>query len=313
MDRKMKFLGLTMMLAGAVMTGCQGAKRVPDLDKIANLSVEKLQDKMRGFHREDLNSAWGEPYYDMFGDGELYLCEESGKSIVVFYEGDDHAVKYVRVYEDSGIMEFAGVVEEDHGVAAVVLVDDGYPILSSGNRVTVDLAEDDEIVDVEVGDHVYVKYIGAVMESYPLQLMDQISISKIDSAGAFEDVADALLDANTLEGVDMTLLDVTPISAKLQISNETDLDIQFGEDYNLQVLEDGEWKDVPYLIDNWAITAIAYNVPEDGTVEWDVNWETFHGKLEPGTYRIVKSVMDFRGTGDYTNYYYNVEFEIMEE
>ena len=37
------------------------------------------------------------------------------------------------------------------------------------------------------------------------------------------------------------------------------------------------------------------------------------GKLEPGQYRMVKSFMDFRETGDYTDYHYFIEFEIPEE
>lgn len=214
---------------------------------------------------------------------------------------------------EATIMEFTGTVEEDYEGSAVVYIDEGYDIRSSGDRVTVDLDGGDETIDVEVGDKVYVQYSGAVMESYPLQLQNQVSISIIDSAGAFEDVDEALLDENTLEGVTVTMKEFTPTSAVLEIYNGTDLDIQFGEDYGLQVYEDDNWKDVPYLIENWAITAIAYNAPEGETTEWNVNWETFHGELEPGTYRIVKSIMDFRGTGDYTNYYYDVEFEITEE
>lgn len=157
------------------------------------------------------------------------------------------------------------------------------------------------------------EFTGTTEDSSPLQLQDQISISAIESAGKFEDVDEALLDANTLEGVGMMLLDVTPTSARLSILNATDLDIRYGSDYNLQFFDQDDWHDVPYLIDNAAFTAEAYMALKDHPSEWDVNWEVFHGTLEPGKYRIVKPVMDFRGTGDYTEYYLDAEFTILEE
>lgn len=42
----------------------------------------------------------------------------------------------------------------------------------------------------------------------------------------------------------------------------------------------------------------------------DVDWNWLYGVLEPGRYRIIKPVDDFRGTGDFTMYYLGAEFEI---
>lgn len=41
-----------------------------------------------------------------------------------------------------------------------------------------------------------------------------------------------------------------------------------------------------------------------------MDWQVFHGSLEPGKYRIIKDISDFRGTGDYTKYNLGAEFEI---
>ncbi|MDE6905494.1 MAG: hypothetical protein K2P76_11280 [Lachnospiraceae bacterium] len=41
--------------------------------------------------------------------------------------------------------------------------------------------------------------------------------------------------------------------------------------------------------------------------------EWLYGMLESGRYRIVKTVTDFRETGDYTDYTYTAEFCIKEE
>ena len=305
---------LAVTTASLVLGGCQGTQKVPAVEKLASMDDEKISEKLSGFTREELVNAWGEPDYDLFGDGDLFMIGEEGDSLCVYYEGEDESVKYARLNMFGGVQDFTGIIEDDFENTAVVRIDDnGYSICSSGHRVTVDLTKGEERLDVEVGDHVYVQYIGAVMESSPLQLMDQISVSVIENAGSFEDVDDALLEANTLEGVTMTLLDVTPTSAKIGILNTTDLRIQFGDDYNLQVYAEDDWKDVPYLIDNWAFNAIAYMALKDQQAEWDVDWTVFHGELEPGKYRIVKAVMDFRGTGDWSEHHFSVEFEIPEE
>ncbi len=54
----------------------------------------------------------------------------------------------------------------------------------------------------------------------------------------------------------------------------------------------------------------AYMIQKDSPYEKVINFEWLYGKLEPGRYRIVKTVTDFRGTGDYTNYAYTAEFRI---
>lgn len=119
-------------------------------------------------------------------------------------------------------------------------------------------------------------------------------------------------DVNGFPGVSMKLLEVSKTGILVEFLNTTDLEVTFGEDYALQEFTGGEWVSVPYKIDNWAFNAVAYTMPKDTPVEWKTDWETFHGVLSPGLYRVVKSVSDFRGAGDFTNYALAVEFEIEE-
>ena len=112
---------------------------------------------------------------------------------------------------------------------------------------------------------------------------------------------------DTLEGVTMEVTYATPRGANLVFANDTDLEIECGDDYSLQAYVDGTWYNVEYIIDNAAFNAIAYTVPQNGTRSWGVRWNVFHGELPPGDYRIIKSVVDFRGTGDYTTYRLSVE------
>lgn len=115
---------------------------------------------------------------------------------------------------------------------------------------------------------------------------------------------------NDLKGVSMEVISASPASANLEILNTTDLNIQYGSDYDLQILQNGEWYSLSYLIDNWAFTAEAYTALKNISSEFSINWEIFHGTLSAGDYRIVKPINDFRGTGDFTTYYLAAEFSI---
>ncbi len=75
-------------------------------------------------------------------------------------------------------------------------------------------------------------------------------------------------------------------------------------------MEDGDWADVPYVIDNAAWTMEAYMVSMEDSVEVKISWEVFHGRLGAGNYRISKEFMDFRGTGDYDKQSFYAEFTV---
>lgn len=89
-------------------------------------------------------------------------------------------------------------------------------------------------------------------------------------------------------------------------------ELKCGTDYRLIVLEDGIWKDVPTVIEEYGWNSLAYNFPEGQTTEFEYSWEWLYGKLSAGTYRLTKGFMDFRGAGDYDTAMYWVEFEITE-
>lgn len=140
---------------------------------------------------------------------------------------------------------------------------------------------------------------------------DRIYVKYNSGFGLFEKAEDGL---NTLDGVTMKAVEGSADSGsvKLCILNETDLDIMFGENYELQHFVNGQWQSVPYIIDNWTFNAVGYEARKGSPAEITVNWEIFHGSMEPGNCRIIKTVNDFRGTGDYTTYYLAAEFEIRQ-
>lgn len=116
---------------------------------------------------------------------------------------------------------------------------------------------------------------------------------------------------NNLEGVTLQMEKFTASGGDVEIHNETTKNIQYGEWFEIQVqIGEDAWFALPYVIENAAFNEPAYMAPTDETVIWEVQWEWLYGKLPAGTYRIIKDVTDFRGTGDFTKYYLSDEFEI---
>ena len=115
-----------------------------------------------------------------------------------------------------------------------------------------------------------------------------------------------------LEGVSMSVQkdSVTAKGAVVTLLNKVDKDYQYGQEYFIQKYEDGRWYQVPYIIDDIGFEDIAYVLEKDSESEFTIDWSWLYGTLEPGEYRIVKDIMDFRDTGDYDVYTLTAEFTI---
>ena len=79
----------------------------------------------------------------------------------------------------------------------------------------------------------------------------------------------------------------------------------YGNDFTLEKKQDGVWTELPVLLDNRAVEDIGYTIPagpENNRCEWHADWEQVYGAIEPGEYRIGKSVLDHRAPGDNDKY-----------
>ena len=80
-------------------------------------------------------------------------------------------------------------------------------------------------------------------------------------------------------------------------------ELEFGDDFGLEVLSDGKWKEVPVAIEgNYGFNDIAHIITNGECLEKDLDWEWLYGKLDAGEYRIKKVIHDFRETGDFDKY-----------
>lgn len=114
---------------------------------------------------------------------------------------------------------------------------------------------------------------------------------------------------NDLEGVSMKIKEgtLTNVGATIIITDTSGRDNIYGNPYHIEKLENGKWIKRKILIDNLAWTMQGYHVDENNTLEFKINWESIYGKLEKGTYRIVKDTSE---PGEEPNHYITTEFTI---
>ena len=113
-------------------------------------------------------------------------------------------------------------------------------------------------------------------------------------------------EVNTLGGAEITVDEsmVTSIGITYMISNQSDQDLNYGQDYGLQKEKDGKWYQVEPR-NPVAVTLELLWLPAGNTDTLEISWETSYGTLSSGHYRIVKSVSD-----NENSYYLAGEFDI---
>jgi uncharacterized protein YceK len=118
---------------------------------------------------------------------------------------------------------------------------------------------------------------------------------------------------NNFDGVTMSAKEGTVSSTGLTVILENNSDKQgiYGEEFWVEKKINGSWYQVPIAIDgNYGFPSIGYDLASSAVKEWSVEWEWLYGSLDPGEYRIVKDILDFRKTGDYDEYFLTAEFTI---
>ena len=121
-------------------------------------------------------------------------------------------------------------------------------------------------------------------------------------------------EEHELWGVTLTAKNVTPTGLTIictQSGGEDVAQLHSGNYYRLEQLNGEHWDECEIVfVGEYAFTAEAWIIPLEDSVEWHTGWEWLYGELAPGTYRIVKEIENFRGTGDYDEAEYYAEFTI---
>lgn len=166
--------------------------------------------------------------------------------------------------------------------------------------------------------YVGISFMGCTRESSTQIPIDKPNIVnvKIENTEEF-DITDwkptTYETVNNFDGVTMTVNKGTESSTKLTVAfkNNSNRQCTYGDYFCLEKKINGRWYQVPVTIDgNYGFNAIGYDLASGDAGEREVDWKWLYGSLNTGEYRIVKDILDFRGTGDYDKYYLTAEFTI---
>ena len=100
---------------------------------------------------------------------------------------------------------------------------------------------------------------------------------------------------------------LTNKSATLILTNNSDKNFQYGTPYEIEIKKDGEWHKINVEL-NFTMPAFQLSARENNEIE--INWENGYGKLEKGTYRIIKEIDYEYEEGKYKSFNIAVEFTI---
>ena len=190
---------------------------------------------------------------------------------------------------------------------------DGWDItidVKAPEVVTDDMAQWHLFLEVQMGDVIKptdkVWINGTLSERTPA-ISGLVGISRTPATHAYQDHW----------GVKLTAKNITPSGLTIvctQQDGEPTGELNTGSYYGLEVLRDGEWVAVELLPmeGELAWTSEAWMIPANEDTEWDVNWSRLYGELPAGSYRISKSIMDFRGIGDFDKETYYAGFDIVD-
>ena len=100
---------------------------------------------------------------------------------------------------------------------------------------------------------------------------------------------------------------LTDAGATIVFTNISDKDYIYGVPFSVEVKKDGKWHvihaDMSFILPGFTIKA-------GETKEMEITWEPGYGKLENGTYRVIKDV-GYRNKNDqYEKFYIAAEFNI---
>ena len=105
---------------------------------------------------------------------------------------------------------------------------------------------------------------------------------------------------NDLDGVSMTIKEIMDTKAVVIITDTSDRENIYGEEYRIDKKENGKWKEAPKVIDDAFFNQPAYHPDENNEIIRKINWEWIYGKLKPGTYRFVTDASDHSISVEFT-------------
>ena len=157
---------------------------------------------------------------------------------------------------------------------------------------------------------------GRVMAQVCSEVLDSMGQDAAWSAEASgQDWFDSYIAAHprTNWGISLKAENAAPNGARITMTQEGGYlpnRLFYGDDFSIQRYdENAGWINVEPA-SGVAWRSIAYNVPLNNSVTWNVEWSAIYGTLEPGCYRFCKGVFEHHAPGDNDFATFYAEFEI---
>ncbi len=117
-------------------------------------------------------------------------------------------------------------------------------------------------------------------------------------------------EVNGADGLELTVAEgsATATGAIFRFENATDREWQFGQEYWIEKLEDGEWKEIKSLRAR-AFDALSYLLAPHSVREEVYSFSDSYGRLTSGEYRLVKELLRER-SGGWESHYIAAEFAV---
>lgn len=106
--------------------------------------------------------------------------------------------------------------------------------------------------------------------------------------------------------------EVSDTGATVEIHNDSDQAIDYGEDFRIKRNVNGAWVNVVYATEHFGFQNIAYSIPANEASVVKIDWELLYGKLPVGQYRLIKDLHVKAGNGKYKVISLAAEFEILK-
>jgi len=93
-----------------------------------------------------------------------------------------------------------------------------------------------------------------------------------------------------LENVSTEIYDISFTGATVIITDTNENPYTYGEWYKLEKEDNGDWLEIEPKIKDYGFNEMGYIPNDNGEVKFVIDWEKLYGKLQSGSYRIVKEV-----------------------
>ena len=108
---------------------------------------------------------------------------------------------------------------------------------------------------------------------------------------------------SSIEGISMQIKEgtLTTTGATVIITDTTKQSYTYGEWFRIDKMENGTWKELEPITEEYWFNLNGYSVGNDNKLEINQSWGSLYGELGQGKYRLVKKA---------NNHDISVEFEI---